>query len=114
MRLLARTITRSIMAGALLVGAPALVPPAATQVVISPATVEVSLPAGQQGEALLVVTNEGQSTVDLSAVPLPEGPIPEEPPGTLLFWRGLEVNGNPFALAMTSGGRLFVTRYGGG
>src|SRR5690606_2228940 len=112
MRPLARTITRSVMAGALLVGAPALVPPAAAQVTVSPATLEVSLPTGQQGEVELVVTNEGQGTVDLFAVPLPEDGMPEDV-GEVLFSTEPHVIGDPYDLTMTSTGRLFVARLGG-
>ncbi len=104
---------RSIAAGVLLVSAPALVPCGLAQVTVSPATVEASVPVGQQGDVEIVVTNGGMAPVDLFAVPLPAEGMPEEPPGTLLFWKGLDMNGHPYNMAMTSKGRLFVVRYGG-
>ncbi len=113
MRLLARTITRSALAGALLVGVPALVPLGLAQVTVSPAVVEASLPAGQRGEISLTVKNEGDAPVDLFAVPLPEEGVPVDV-GELLFSTEPGVIGDPYDLAMTSEGRLFVARYGGG
>src|SRR5690606_33731834 len=113
MRPFTKAIMRSIAAGVLLVSAPALVPCGLAQVTVSPATVEASVPVGQQGDVEIVVTNGGMAPVDLFAVPLPAEGMPEEPPGTLLFWKGLDMNGHPYNMAMTSKGRLFVVRYGG-
>ena len=101
---------RTIVAGALMLSAPALAPCAVGQVVVSPASVEVSLAAGERGEAEAVVTNEGAVAVDLFAVPMPEGGMPEDVGEVLLA--STEAN-DPYGLAMTPGGRIFAADYSG-
>lgn len=102
-----RTITRSALAGALLVGAPALVPRAVGQVTVSPATVEASVPAGQQGEVELAVTNGGAAQVDLFTMPLPEEGMPKDVGKGLFATEPGEVN-SPLGMVMTPDGRIFA------
>ena len=101
------------MAGVLLAGAPALVPCVVAQVDVIPAAVEASLPAGQQGEVALVVTNENAAPADLYAVPLPEEGVPEDV-GELLFHTDPGTVHDAWDLTMTPDGRLFAATYGGG
>ena len=101
------------MAGVLLAGAPALVPCVVAQVDVIPAAVEASLPAGQQGEVALVVTNENAAPADLYAVPLPEEGVPEDV-GELLFHTDPGTVHDAWDLTMTPDGRLFAATFGGG
>src|SRR5690606_12290108 len=104
----------AVVAGVLLLlgSAPALVPSAAAQVVVRPDTVRVARPAGQQAEMALEVTNAGDGTLRLFAVPLPEEGAPDDI-GELLFHTAPATVDDAYGMAMTPGGRLFAATYGG-
>ena len=109
-----RSIMRSVVAGGLLsmlLGSAS----ASAQVTVAPATVEASVPAGQQAEVTLTVTNAGGDSLAfaLSLAPTPSADDPPGEPGEVLF-TSEQTASVPDGITMTPGGKVFVERGAGG